>query len=49
MSEAGFVSGALYLVRPDGYVALADARCTPERLRGYFLDRGLKASTRRPA
>jgi hypothetical protein len=35
MSVAGLVRGALYLVRPDGYVALADPDGDPERLRGY--------------
>jgi 2-polyprenyl-6-methoxyphenol hydroxylase-like FAD-dependent oxidoreductase len=42
MKEAALVSGALYLIRPDGYVALADTRCCPERLRDYFRKRGLK-------
>jgi len=36
MRDAGFVSGGLYLVRPDGYVAMAETGCSPERLRGYF-------------
>ena len=31
---------ALYLVRPDGYVALADPDADPERLRRYFTSRG---------
>jgi hypothetical protein len=42
MGRAGFVSGALYLVRPDGYVALADPSPEPERLRRYFCERGLR-------
>ena len=33
-------SAALYLVRPDGYVALADPNAEPERLRHYFDERG---------
>jgi 2-polyprenyl-6-methoxyphenol hydroxylase-like FAD-dependent oxidoreductase len=35
MRRAGFQNGALYLVRPDGYVALADPGANPERLRKY--------------
>jgi len=40
MQRAGFQNGALYLVRPDGYVALADRRADAERLRQYFSERG---------
>ena len=36
MRRAGLLRGALYLVRPDGYVALADPHADPGRLRGYF-------------
>jgi 2-polyprenyl-6-methoxyphenol hydroxylase-like FAD-dependent oxidoreductase len=36
MRRAGLLRGALYLIRPDGYVALADARGNPERLRHYL-------------
>jgi hypothetical protein len=36
MRRAGLRRAALYLVRPDGYVALADPQADPERLRGYF-------------
>ena len=32
--------GALYLVRPDSYVALANSGASPERLRQYFTKRG---------
>jgi 2-polyprenyl-6-methoxyphenol hydroxylase-like FAD-dependent oxidoreductase len=35
MRRAGFRRAALYLVRPDGYVALADPDADPERLRAY--------------
>jgi hypothetical protein len=42
MRRAGFQSGATYLVRPDGYVALADPNADPARLRQYFADRGLR-------
>ncbi len=36
MRRAGFRAAALYLIRPDGYVALADPRADPGRLRRYF-------------
>jgi 2-polyprenyl-6-methoxyphenol hydroxylase-like FAD-dependent oxidoreductase len=35
MRRAGLRRAALYLVRPDGYVALADPDADPERLREY--------------
>ncbi|HEX5387115.1 MAG TPA: FAD-dependent monooxygenase [Gemmatimonadales bacterium] len=38
--RAGLERGALYLIRPDGYIALADAGGEAERLRGYFAERG---------
>ena len=38
--RAGLERGALYLVRPDGYVALADPDADPERLRRYSTSRG---------
>jgi hypothetical protein len=41
MRRAGLQSGALYLLRPDGYVALADPTADPERLREYFAEREL--------
>jgi 2-polyprenyl-6-methoxyphenol hydroxylase-like FAD-dependent oxidoreductase len=34
--KAGFAKDALYLVRPDGYVALADARPDAERVKNYL-------------
>jgi 2-polyprenyl-6-methoxyphenol hydroxylase-like FAD-dependent oxidoreductase len=34
--HAGLARNAAYLVRPDGYVAMADAGGDPEALRGYF-------------
>jgi 2-polyprenyl-6-methoxyphenol hydroxylase-like FAD-dependent oxidoreductase len=36
MRRVGLRRAALYLVRPDGYVALADPHADPERLRDYF-------------
>jgi hypothetical protein len=35
MRRAGLRRAALYLIRPDGYVALADPQADPERLREY--------------
>jgi len=40
MRRAGLQNGAMYLVRPDGYVALADPGADPEQLRQYFANRG---------
>jgi 2-polyprenyl-6-methoxyphenol hydroxylase-like FAD-dependent oxidoreductase len=40
MRRAGLLRAALYLVRPDGYVALADPGAQPGRLRRYFDERG---------
>ncbi len=44
MARSGFVRRAFYLVRPDGYVALADPGGGPERLNRYFIRRGLPAN-----
>jgi 2-polyprenyl-6-methoxyphenol hydroxylase-like FAD-dependent oxidoreductase len=41
MRRAGLRRAALYLVRPDGYVALADPHADPDRLRHYFNERGV--------
>lgn len=38
MRRAGLVRGALYLVRPDGYIGLADSAGDARRLRNYFAD-----------
>jgi 2-polyprenyl-6-methoxyphenol hydroxylase-like FAD-dependent oxidoreductase len=46
MGRSGLLRGALYLVRPDGYIALADPDGDPERLRRYFMSRGLPAAPR---
>ena len=40
--EAGFERSALYLVRPDGYVALADPLAEVSTLRTYFVKRGMR-------
>ena len=41
MESVGLQNGALYLVRPDGYVALAEPNSNPQQLRQYFASRGL--------
>ncbi|HEX2479603.1 MAG TPA: FAD-dependent monooxygenase [Geminicoccaceae bacterium] len=40
MRRAGLKRGALYLIRPDGHIALADPEADTERLRQYFAERG---------
>jgi hypothetical protein len=37
---------ALYLLRPDTYVALADASGTPATLERYFTDQGIRLALR---
>lgn len=39
--KAGFARDAAYLVRPDGYVALADPEAKPSGLEAYFSERGV--------
>jgi 2-polyprenyl-6-methoxyphenol hydroxylase-like FAD-dependent oxidoreductase len=39
MRQAGLLRAAFYLVRPDGYVALAEPDGRPDRLRDYFVSR----------
>ena len=34
--DAGVRDGALYLIRPDGYIGLADTEADVSRLRGYL-------------
>ena len=46
---AGFERGAIYLIRPDGYVALADALAETATLRGYFVKRGIRTPLRPPS
>jgi 2-polyprenyl-6-methoxyphenol hydroxylase-like FAD-dependent oxidoreductase len=45
-SEAGFARSAAYLVRPDGYVALADDAASPQTLEQYLDARGLEPGRR---
>jgi hypothetical protein len=40
--KAGFAPDALYLLRPDTYIALAEDSASPDALRRYFADRGLR-------
>ncbi|MDQ2930824.1 MAG: FAD-dependent monooxygenase [Gemmatimonadota bacterium] len=44
--HAGLLRSAFYLVRPDGYIALADADSGALRLRGYLSTRGLSVGAR---
>ncbi len=41
--EAGLAKDAAYLIRPDTYVALAEASGSPEALERYLAERGLTA------
>jgi hypothetical protein len=40
--EAGFARDAFYLLRPDSYVAMADASGAPDALTRYFDDLGIR-------
>ncbi len=44
MKEAGLQRNALYLVRPDGYVALADASSDVANIASYLKERALSAA-----
>jgi 2-polyprenyl-6-methoxyphenol hydroxylase-like FAD-dependent oxidoreductase len=44
--SAGLAQNALYLLRPDTYVAFAEASGTPESLEQYFRSRGLRFSNK---
>jgi 2-polyprenyl-6-methoxyphenol hydroxylase-like FAD-dependent oxidoreductase len=44
MRRAGLKRGALYLIRPDGYIGLADASANSDRLREYFLQASSSSS-----
>jgi 2-polyprenyl-6-methoxyphenol hydroxylase-like FAD-dependent oxidoreductase len=48
MRTAGFQRGAAYLVRPDGYVALADTAASPSTLHRFLDDRGLHPAAHGP-
>jgi hypothetical protein len=43
MKGSGLLRGAVYLVRPDGYVALAGARPSAAAIDGYLDQRNIKA------
>jgi 2-polyprenyl-6-methoxyphenol hydroxylase-like FAD-dependent oxidoreductase len=42
--RAGLTQNAVYLVRPDGYVALADPQAAAQNLAQYFAARGIHAA-----
>jgi hypothetical protein len=42
MASAGFVRGAVYLVRPDGYVGFADRDANVAKLQQYLNDRQIR-------
>jgi hypothetical protein len=42
MERAGFARNAVYLVRPDGYIALADRHGSAARLRAFLEQRHLR-------
>ncbi|HEX5475849.1 MAG TPA: FAD-dependent monooxygenase [Vicinamibacterales bacterium] len=46
MDRCGLIRDAAYLVRPDGYVAMADRRSDPRRLTDYFDTQGLRPGAR---
>jgi 2-polyprenyl-6-methoxyphenol hydroxylase-like FAD-dependent oxidoreductase len=46
---AGLARDALYLLRPDTYVALADDRGSGSAIERYFADHGIKPAPKRPA
>jgi hypothetical protein len=41
-AKAGLKESALYLIRPDTYIALASERPSAEELQRYFTERGMK-------
>jgi hypothetical protein len=41
---AGFAQDALYLIRPDGYVALAEPSRAADVLQRYFAQRGIRVA-----
>src|SRR5215210_6474545 len=43
MGQAGLKRGAVYLVRPDGYIGLADAEANPVNLERYLYSRSVIA------
>jgi len=45
--EAGIMRDAVYLVRPDGYVALADPGAAPQKLAQYFATRAIQLAQSR--
>ena len=46
MRTAGLQRGAAYLIRPDGYVALADSEASPATLHHFLDDQGLQPAAK---
>jgi len=47
MQQSGLLPGAVYLIRPDGYVGLADAKADPANLERYLESRAVALGPRR--
>ena len=45
-ANAGLAANALYLLRPDTYVALADPKGSPESVDRFLADRGIRVGSR---
>jgi hypothetical protein len=45
MRQSKLRPGALYLIRPDAYIALVNAERDPSQLRRYFAERGLRVNS----
>ncbi|MGA7807331.1 FAD-dependent oxidoreductase [Bradyrhizobium sp.] len=48
-ANVGFARDALYLLRPDSYVALADGGANPATIDRYFVDHGIRRAPDDPA
>jgi hypothetical protein len=43
--RAGFTRNSVYVIRPDGYIAVADEGTAPQKWSEYFTRRGIKPGT----